>query len=294
MEDRQKIIRRGCFAVKTYIEDRFQTVCQESAQGEILWSDWVYNKNQYIGKTRTTIYEFMNYSLHDESHSVNILQNIERVLGRSRVDKLSLGDLWLLLNVAYAHDVGMVTEYEELDDLWKNKDFLKFISQSVNDRDRALAVAAKRFQFLDHYMNNREKWSGRQGMDEDFFWEDAEAWPLEFRRDITYLMSCYIRTKHGERSRQFFEERTVKNEILVNDRLFLMIGKIAALHTADVAEVMKLNPVCNGFGVEDIHPQFVAVMLRLGDVLDLDNNRYDIFSIRHFGSLPSISAAHYK
>lgn len=286
--------KKGHFAVNTYIEYRFQCACQKSAQGEVLWSDWVYSKNQYTSRTRTAIYEFMNYSLHDESHSVNILQSIERILGRKRVNELSLGDLWLLLNVAYAHDVGMVTEYEELSDLWKDKEFLDYVSQSFNNGDEALASAARHFQRLDKYIKNRGKGADGDGLGEEFFWEDPEAWPLEFRRDITYLMSCYNRMRHGERSKKFFEEQLQKKDTLVNDRLFLMIGKISALHTEDINEILKLDPVCNGFGVEDVHPQFVAVMLRMGDVLDLDNNRFDIFSLRHFGSLPRISVAHFK
>ena len=105
----------------TYIERKFHENCQKSVLGNNLWSDWLYNKYQYEQRTKTTVYEFMNYSKHDASHSINILDSIERILGRDRVDMLGLGDMWLILNVAYAHDIGMATEYSELQKLWERQ-----------------------------------------------------------------------------------------------------------------------------------------------------------------------------
>lgn len=37
---------------------------------------WLSDKEYYTGLTKTIVYEFMNYSLHDESHSTSILQYI--------------------------------------------------------------------------------------------------------------------------------------------------------------------------------------------------------------------------
>ena len=117
-------------------------------------------------------------------------------------------------------------------------------------------------------------------------WDDIDAWPLECRKDITYLMSSFMRKKHGERSRKYFEKLLAEDEFHEQDRLIKTLGKIVELHTADIDEILSLEKVEYGLESEDVHPRFVALLLRLADSLDLDNNRFDILSLKHFGTLP--------
>ena len=284
---------RHCIVAKTYIEHCFQKCCDQAINGENIWSNWLYSKKQYIAKTKTTIYEFMNYSLHDASHSVNILQSIERVLGRDRVEKLELGDLWLLLHAAYGHDIGMASDYDDLIDLWKNEEFNKFISEGANSSDKSLRKAAKRIRAFDQFVKYCEGKNDNQKA-ETLNWDEIDAWPLECRKDITYLMSSFMRKKHGERSRKYFEKILAEDEFHEQDRLIKTLGKIVELHTADIDGILSLEKVEYGLENEDIHPRFVALLLRLADSLDLDNNRFDILSLKHFGTLPEISTLHYK
>ena len=284
---------QNCIVAKTYIEYCFQKCCDRAINGENFWSNWLYSKKQYIAKTKTTIYEFMNYSLHDASHSVNILQSIERVLGRNRVDQLELGDLWLILHAAYGHDIGMASDYDDLIGLWKNEEFNKFISEGVNSSDKSLRKAAKRILAFDQFVKYCEGKNDNQKA-ETLNWDDIDAWPLECRKDITYLMSSFMRKKHGERSRKYFEKILVEDEFHEQDRLIKTLGKIVELHTADIDEILSLEKVEYGLEDEDVHPRFVALLLRLADSLDLDNNRFDILSLKHFGTLPEISTLHYK
>ena len=282
-----------CIVATTYIEHCFQKCCAKAINGENFWSNWLYSKKQYIAKTKTTIYEFMNYSLHDASHSVNILQSIERVLGRERVEKLKLGDLWLILHAAYGHDIGMASDYDDLIGLWKNEEFHKFISEGVNSSDKSLRKSAKRIRAFDQFVKYCEGKNDNHKA-ETLNWEDIDAWPLECRKDITYLMSSFMRKKHGERSRKYFEKILVEDEFHEQDRLIKTLGKIVELHTADIDEILSLEKVEYGLEDEDVHPRFVALLLRLADSLDLDNNRFDILSLKHFGTLPEISTLHYK
>lgn len=276
----------------TYIEQRFHDICQESKQGKRLWSDWDYQKDKYIQRLKTTIYEFMNYSRHDESHSINILQNIERILGGERVDKLGQGDLWVLLNVVYAHDIGMTTEYEDLEALWKDSDFLEFVEQCKEGRDPYAAQAAENYNLLDVFIKKNKNIGSNEKL--DFKWDDRESWPLEFRKQITYLMAEYIRNQHGKRSGDFFHKNDHFGDSAALERLYGLIGEIVSLHTANISKVLELPVACSDLAVGEIHPRLIAVLLRVGDALDLDNNRFDNFSLKHFGSLPPISVAHYR
>ena len=280
----------------TYIERKFHENCQKSVLGNNLWSDWLYNKYQYEQRTKTTVYEFMNYSKHDASHSINILDSIERILGRDRVDMLGLGDMWLILNVAYAHDIGMATEYSELQKLWKDSEFLDFLSK-IQDSDckDEYTKAAHHYYYLNTFIRKQkdEDVSLSEEMPQ-FSWEDYDTWPIEFRTEITLLMSEFLRPRHGERSEKYFKNRGQNGNILLNNRLNILLGRISALHTQDQDEIKSLNLKCNGFSDDNVHPQFIAVLLRVCDLLDLDNNRFDLFSLKHYGKLPHISMLHYK
>jgi hypothetical protein len=49
---------------------------------------------------------------------------------------------------------------------------------------------------------------------------------------------------------------------------------------------MKL-PFCEvGIDIEDAHPRFIACMLRIGDLLDLDNNRFSVVMLRTLTKIP--------
>lgn len=93
---------------------------------------WKADKIEYIGKLETIKYEFINYSLHDQTHSQAILQNIYEWLGKDRAAKLSVGDLWLLLEAAYSHDIGMATTYIDLEKLWKDEEMIQELINEIN------------------------------------------------------------------------------------------------------------------------------------------------------------------
>ena len=50
---------------------------------------------------------FVNYSLHDGSHSRTVIQAVEQFLGEERICRLSATDTFMLLACIYSHDYGM-------------------------------------------------------------------------------------------------------------------------------------------------------------------------------------------
>lgn len=72
-----------------------------------------------------------------------------------------------------------------------------------------------------------------------------------------------------------------------------VIGKICFSHGIDFDEIMNiLEPVDSLFGYE-FHPRFIAVMLCLGDLCDLDNGRFNKVSMEVFGELTKNNYVHY-
>lgn len=281
------------YDIDTYIEMCFKKKCEESSLGCNLFSNWQTLKHRYIDYTKTTVYEFMNYSLHDSSHSINILENIESVLGQDRVNLLSRSDLWLLLNVAYSHDVGMAAEYKDLEQLWSDNNFRDYLREMKSSYDQEESRTAKNYFYFEWLLDRADYRRRPKELDEDmqaFEYHKIDAWPLEFRRDITLLMSSYIRKLHAQRSEKYFNQETELCISLIPERLYKMIGHIDGLHLREFDDIIKEeSKICKGVGRDSVHPRFIAILLRIGDLLDLDNNRFDFFNMKHFGPMPKAS-----
>ena len=75
-----------------------------------IWVKDVYGyAANYLKDVRRT---FGNYTLHDETHILNVLDAMGGLLG-NQITNLSVGELELLILAASLHDVGMVYTDEE-------------------------------------------------------------------------------------------------------------------------------------------------------------------------------------
>ena len=71
-----------------------------------------------------------------------------------------------------------------------------------------------------------------------------------------------------------------------------MVGRIGSMHTCDFSRIMTLPERSSIFGLS-ANPRFVAVLLRLGDLCDVDNGRFNLMMMKTFGQLPASSLVHY-
>ena len=125
------------------IERALKARCAEDAQYERLWAQWTFDRQlvgRALGAVATT---FPHYSLHDASHSDTILRQIARVLGPRRIALLGATDLWLLLEAAYHHDVGMVLTEEDQRRWWSSPEAAARLDQLADGPDVDLAQAAQ-------------------------------------------------------------------------------------------------------------------------------------------------------
>ena len=127
--------------MSTQLIERLNQTCKEDPSLQPLAAQWGFDQ-QLIGKALQNIaVQFPHYSRHDESHSVQILTNIERVLGRERIAQLSGTDVWLMLEAAYLHDVGMVVSQQQKLQDWSSDEFRTFVQrQSARNSDAGSEV----------------------------------------------------------------------------------------------------------------------------------------------------------
>lgn len=265
----------------TLLTRRLEDLARQDDTLEPLQAQWAFDR-RLAGKALQNVGNlFPHYSRHDESHSIQILINIERVLGAERIERLSASDIWLLMEAAYLHEIGMVVGHKEKIEHWESGDIIKFA------RDFLPYARGPQHDLIKRILNN-----------ENFRVFDGGEHPLVQINLFQQFLAEYYRRKHPERATQITISpddliglKSPRTE-LIPKRLFRLLGEISAVHGKGYKELMQLPHVASGIGRDKIHPRFIACMLRLGDLLDLDDNRFCPVMLAISGDLPSVSQAH--
>lgn len=204
---------------------------------------------------------FVEYSLHDASHSRSIIHSIERFLGETRIQKLSATDTFMLLACAYAHDYGMIKTFNKIYELLGSEQFKEYLekneeSSSILDKDDIEAIR----NLLHHIREERPN----VALDSLYL-------------SIMHVIQLYLRPTHPE------GVVNIKNEFegLFSEHLkrrFVYgsegITEICMCHGKDFDSLFEMAQHADGIIGDDFHPRFIAAMIRLGDLLDLDNDRF--------------------
>lgn len=242
-----------------------------------LYMQWLYAKRYVLNVLKSISGVFPHYSLHDSSHSEKILTSITRVLGKNYIDKLSDTDLWLLLSAAYYHDLGMAVFDKDVTDAFSNTDFVSMVRKLQKDEKSALRQYAMLYQCEGDCLKI----------------DYSEVTPMSYE-SLKYLLAEFFRVRHAKRSEEIITNIFIsQSRTDIPPRLISTLGEICKAHGKDFNFTMGLDDEVDG-AVDDLcHPRFVACMLRLGDLLDMDNNRFSDVLLRTLVAPPSDSLLHY-
>lgn len=260
------------------LEDHLKECSEKYPRYENLYATWNLNKETCINALKSVSINYTHFSEHDASHSQTIIDKIEMLLG-DRIKNLSPTDTRLILHAAYTHDLGMLLKMKDLEEAWKSEEFKEFLEQERNGIDEDLKEA------IEAIYNLRESKM-------DYY--DS----LKIYRYVNLINQCYFRRKHSNMSEQYLISLggNLKIDLTCNGRinadLFYLLGEICGLHTANENEILRLDYETNGFSTDYAHPRFVAVLLRLGDLLDIDNGRFNPFTALVAGDPPEQTKPH--
>lgn len=247
----------------------------KGSQSEILFAQWSYDKKIIPTALQSVSNLFPHYSLHDESHSITIINNIIRLTGIENINKLSAIDIWLLLEAAYCHDLGMVVSSEKITGALDSKEFIEFFKQILYTPKNSLHEFANKFK-----VNNNKTIELK---DSNF--------SLDLIDGIKYILAEYFRKIHAERSKTIITDPHKELSLLsprgaIPQRIFKILGEICSAHTKDFNSVLELPFSEVGIDIENAHPRYIACLLRIGDLLDLDNNRFSEVMLRTLSKIP--------
>lgn len=260
------------------LENAFKEACERHEHLKLLESQWRFDK-ELISKALQNISSiFPHYSRHDSSHSKQIIINIERMLG-DRIHHLTATDMWLLLEAAYSHDIGMVVTHKQIQDM-DTPEFKAFIQDIAERPEHDL------YSFSVNWLEGKATLPN--GSSAHIFFD-------EYRQ----LLAEWYRRKHPENAAKVISSpldeiglTSPRNELLPK-RLFGVLGAICYAHGQPFEKVLELPFSEAGMATEDCHPRYVAFLLRMGDLLDVDDNRFCPVMMKMSGaSLPAHSHAH--
>lgn len=246
----------------------------QGTQSEILFAQWNYDKKVIPVALNAVSSLFPHYSLHDESHSITIVNNIVRILGKEKLDKLSAIDIWLILEASYSHDIGMVVSSDKLIEALTSKEFIDFFKEIQQDKKNGLHEFALQFKIEDGKIKY-----------------NSNELSLEYHDGIKFILAEFFRRKHSDRSKEIItnpngELKLSSPRVVIPQRIFKILADICSRHTKNFEDVMKLPFSEVGIDIENAHPRFISCLLRIGDLLDLDNNRFSEVMLRTLSKIP--------
>lgn len=250
-----------------------------------LYDTWQIAKADIPKILRNVMLVFPHYSRHDESHSEMIIKQIEAVLGSRRIEKLQPTETWLILMSAYTHDFGMLVRHDELCQEWKSPQFLEYLEEIMNDTSRT-------------DMQKYAKWFFKKQIENDRVMPDD--WPVHVQWAVVVLSAEYFRRRHPERGKEMIWDEAYGSGYFkidfsfnkfIPERLAKLIGDIAFCHGQSFEKIFNLKKRANGIGLSNdiVYSRRVAALLRLGDLLDMDNGRFDENAYCLYGEVPDVT-----
>ena len=266
------------------LEQHLNEMCSSDPTYTNLLSTWNINKKACQDALSTVVMSYPHYTKHDISHCEAVITAIEKLLGEETIRTLSPTDTWLLLQAAYLHDIGMVIECKKIEENWKTEEFQEYLHESEESSDKSLAESAK---YINSFRNASRE-------------EDVLSWPVNVRYAVTLLIADYYRRRHAKDSDLYVQDMGKVFHIdlgfngLIQSRLVYLLADIVGMHGEACDKVLELDYVTDGFNADFAHPRFLAEMLRMGDLLDADNNRFNDTNEIVFGKIPKSSKNHWE
>ena len=197
------------------------------------------------------------FTLHDERHLVRVAELMALILGED-IKSLNPIEIALLLLSAYYHDQGMVPEAEEWNQIKNSPEF-----KSSLDRWK---IENPNLSIIQRQLDNPRL-------------SDTEKKSLSSKcnQHLDAHRTEYLRMTHGERAEQLVNRLFGgTNRLMVNSNdLAPTLGRLCASHVWPASWLTDENSfhIDQAIGTHSINLRFLAVILRLADILDFDRDR---------------------
>jgi hypothetical protein len=246
------------------MENHLKKLSQISKRNEDIYHTWEVIKLEIVKLLENVSVHFPHFSMHNSSHSETICTQIDRLLGEERILQLSISDTIMMLMAFYCHDLGMSLVNEEIYEFFKGVEYHNHIKLLSEDKTNPLSTVAE--SLLDFHFN-------ANGVKDNEFPKSVEIY-----NNVIIIIQDYFRKNHAIKSANKIREHLV-NKLQIDRTLGIRfvntLCDICELHQKDINNIMIFPQRTNGISDDYMHPRLVGSMLCLGDLLDLDTDRFN-------------------
>lgn len=216
-----------------------------------------------INLSKAIILNMPEYTLHDENHIYNMLYLAGKIIPPNVMSNLSTPDLMMIILSVFLHDIGM-SPSKELVQAWKGqleKDEEEKYKDEIYKFQRYRKTFVQEIDEIEIYHQNGE---------------DSKAQLIEDQ-----IITNYIRTTHAERARKMIAERWEGKIKFLDTDLTADLAEICFSHNESHMALLNMETI--KLCAEDTYLclPFVAVILRLTDIIDFDAKRTPTILFSH-------------
>lgn len=227
-----------------------------------------------VDLARSVIRVMPEYTLHDEVHLIAVVDLMGRVIPPDLLHRLGPLEIASLILAGGMHDLGMAPPAQEVNAL---------LAGLTEDRPNPTQADYLRFRLRSPELIKRKDSLAARG-------RIHEAHQVEL-----YLLAEYLRRTHGKRTYAIIHEHFADRCRYGDLNFTNQIARVCRSHTEESAVLDTLN--CYDLvraGGERCNWRFIAVVLRLADILDFDPKRTPDTLFRHLGIRTPVSVAEWK
>ncbi|WP_269849498.1 HD domain-containing protein [Methanosarcina horonobensis] len=185
------------------------------------------------------------FTLHNANHSIHVIKNIEDLIPPETLEQLNAVEISILIYAAYLHDIGMISSSDERKQIVKTNEFKKLLNSNE-----------ELYEKLEKAKNNG----------------DYQA-VLEIENKA---FTDFLRKNHVEHAHKIIKEYELDSEISwKGTSYYKWVKAVCDSHGLPVKELKKNDnwPIDVLVRNKPVNVQYLSLILRLADILDLDSER---------------------
>lgn len=187
------------------------------------------------------------YTLHNQSHAIELIENTNRIMKSVDFLKVSKMDYYILYAACYLHDIAMVLypNYDKFyDPKWESAN--KIVENHISRLNKINPLASNDYLKLKDHI-------------------------LDLYKEIETIFEKEVRDKHATNSAMFI--RKSKDLDFFDSGVIDHIADVSNAHGVDARDVYHLK---SNASERKISLKFMMILLRLSDLLDMNENRVSI------------------
>lgn len=232
--------------------------------------------NYSVNKLKTVIKNLSEFTLHDEVHVFNMLLIVDKLIPLNTLENLSIPDLMMIILSIFLHDIGMCPE-EKYIKAWKGIIAPENIEELTYEN-----IQYRNFRkTYPNVLDNIEKYIESK--------EYSRATLLE-----EYLICEYIRKNHAPNARKIIATDWNGKIIYKNTDLLPELIDICFSHNESYIYILNMETIKICDYNEYLCVPFVAVILRLADIIDFDPKRTPDVLFAHLSVKNPVSINEWK